>query len=200
MHPDGHKDANLKWDKRFREEACVLGTEPSRYLADNMEFIKVMVPGMRALDIACGEGRNSIYLASQGFRVVGLDISEVGLEKAHAWMEREGLRIDFRRVNLEEYNFTEQYDLIINFNFLLRDLIPKAVDALSPGGVIVFDTLLDSPYVPTIHKKEHLLRPGELLGIFRQFPGEILLPEERLHDEMPTARLIFLKAGFTLRR
>lgn len=200
MHPDGHKDANLKWDKRFREEACVLGTEPSRYLADNMEFIKVMVPGMRALDIACGEGRNSIYLASQGFRVVGLDISEVGLEKAHAWMEREGLRIDFRRVNLEEYDFTEQYDLIINFNFLLRDLIPKAVDALSPGGVIVFDTLLDSPYVPTIHKKEHLLRPGELLGIFRQFPGEILLPEERLHDEMPTARLIFLKAGFTLRR
>jgi len=194
MHPDGHKDANLKWDKRFREEACVLGTEPSRYLADNMEFIKVMVPGMRALDIACGEGRNSIYLAGQGFRVVGLDISEVGLEKAHAWMVREGLRIDFRRANLVEYDFTEQYDLIINFNFLLRDLIPKAVDALSPGGVIVFDTLLDSPYVPTTHKKEHLLKPGELLGIFRQFPGEILLPEERLFDEIPTARLIFLKA------
>ncbi|MRR56695.1 MAG: class I SAM-dependent methyltransferase [Deltaproteobacteria bacterium] len=194
MHLDGHNDANLKWDKRFREEACVLGTEPSRYLADNMEFIKVMVPGMRALDIACGEGRNSIYLAGQGFRVVGLDISEVGLEKAHAWMEREGLLIDFRRANLEEYDFTEQYDLIINFNFLLRDLIPKAVDALSPGGVIVFDTLLDSPYVPTTHKKEHLLRQGELLSIFRQFPGEILLPEERLYDEMPTARLIFLKA------
>jgi len=194
MRPEGHIDANLKWDKRFREEPCVLGTEPSRYLADNMEFIKLMVPGMRAVDIACGEGRNSIYLAGQGFRVVGLDISEIGLEKAHAWMEREGLLIDFRRANLEEYAFTEQYDLIINFNFLLRDLIPKSVDALSPGGVIVFDTLLDSPHVPTKHKKEHLLKPGELLGIFRQFPGEIHLPEERLYDEIPTARLIFLKA------
>lgn len=194
MHRDDHKDTNLKWDERFREEACVLGTEPSRYLADNMELIKSLVPGMRALDIACGEGRNSIYLAGLGFRVVGLDISEAGLEKAHAWMEREGLMIDFRRVNLEEYDFGEQYDLIINFNFLLRDLIPKTVAALAPGGIIVFDTLLDSPYVPTTHKKEHLLEPGELLRIFRGFPGEILLPEERLYDQMPTARLIFHKA------
>lgn len=193
MHRDRDNVSHMKWDERFREEECVLGTEPSRYLSDNMELIKSLVPGRRALDIACGEGRNSIFLAGQGFSVVGLDISGAGLEKARCWMEREGLRIDFRRLNLEEYGFNEQYDLIINFNFLLRDLIPKSVAALAPGGVMVFDTLLDSPYVPTTHKKEHLLQPGELQRIFRGFPGKIFLPEERLHDSMPTARLIFWK-------
>lgn len=186
-------NSNLKWDQRFRTEECVLGNDPSAYLADNIEVIKRLVPGKRALDIACGEGRNSVYLAKQGFRVVGLDISDAGLEKARAWMARESVTIDLRRVDLERCHLTGTFDLIINFNFLLRDLIPQEVAALAPGGVLVFDTLMDSPYVPCPHKKEYLLEPGELLAIFRTFKGEILLPEERPYDQMPTAKLIFRK-------
>jgi 2-polyprenyl-3-methyl-5-hydroxy-6-metoxy-1,4-benzoquinol methylase len=187
-------DNNTKWDKRFRGEDFALGTDPSPYLAANIGFIKSLVPCGKVLDIACGEGRNSIFLASEGFEVTGIDISEAGLEKASSWMERENLRIDFRREDLEKYEITETYDLIINFNFLLRDLIPKEVAALRPGGVIVFDSILDSPYVPTTHKKEFLLRPGELYSIFSAFPGKIFFPEERLHDRNPTAKLIFQKS------
>jgi 2-polyprenyl-3-methyl-5-hydroxy-6-metoxy-1,4-benzoquinol methylase len=194
MNTDEKGKDLLKWDGRFRTESCVLGVEPSLYLADTIDFIKSIVPGRRALDIACGEGRNSIFLAKHGFDVLGLDISEAGLEKARGWMEREGLNIDFRLVNMEDYVFTEKYDLIVNFNFLLRDLIPQAVAALRPQGVIVFDTLVDSPHVPNTHKKEFLLQPGELLRIFQRFDGEVFLPEERLHDQMPTAKLIFRKA------
>jgi tellurite methyltransferase len=193
MHQNAGDDSLLKWDTKFRNEACVLGTNPSRFLVDNIELISSHVPGTNALDIACGEGRNSIYLAKRGFHVVGLDISEAGLDKGRQWMEREGVKIDFRLANLEQVEFTEQYDLILNCNFLLRDLIPKSVEALSPGGVLVFDTLLDSPFVPTTHKKEFLLQPGELVKIFERFPGEILAQEERLHDEMPTAKLLFRK-------
>jgi SAM-dependent methyltransferase len=192
----GEDKGNLKWDQRFREEKCVLGNDPSAYLADNIELIKKLVPGKRALDIACGEGRNSIYLAKQGFEVVGLDISGAGLDKARAWMAKESVTIDLRLVDLENYHLTETFDLIINFNFLLRGLIPEAVAALAPGGVMVFDTLMDSPYVPCPHKKEYLLEPGELLTIFRKFAGEILLPEERPYDQMPTAKLIFRKDRF----
>lgn len=186
---------HTKWDERFRGEDFVLGTDPSPYLAENIEFVKSLVPGWKALDIACGEGRNSIFLAKEGFAVTGLDISDAGLEKAGKWMERERLLIDFRMVNLEDYDIAETYDLIINFNFLLRDLIPKEVAALRPEGVIVFDTILDSPFVPTSHKKEFLLRPGELFSVFSAFPGKIFFPEERLHDRNPTAKLIFQKSG-----
>ncbi len=193
MDGEPNREDLLKWDGRFRTEQCVLGLDPSIYLSENIDLIKNMVPGRRALDIACGEGRNSIFLARHGFDVLGLDISIAGLEKARAWMERERVKIDFRRQNLENYAFTESFDLIINFNFLLRDMIPLSVKALNPGGVFVFDTLLDSPYVPHNHNKEYLLAPGELTRIFRDFEGAILLPEERFHDPMPTAKLIFHK-------
>ena len=193
MHNDEQDGSLLKWETRFQSGECVLGTNPTRYLVENMDLITSLVPGTRALDIACGEGRNSIYLAKRGFQVKGLDISATGLKKGRDWMEREGVQIDFRLVNLEKYEFTEQYDLILNCNFLLRDLVPKSVEALSHGGIILFDTLLDSPYVPTNHKKEFLLQPGELVRIFRTFPGEILEPQEMLHDEIPTAKLIFRK-------
>jgi 2-polyprenyl-3-methyl-5-hydroxy-6-metoxy-1,4-benzoquinol methylase len=193
MHQDAEEECVLKWDARFRNEGCVLGTNPSRYIEDNINLIMSLVPGTKALDIACGEGRNSIFLAKKGFQVSGLDISEAGLEKGRQWMEREGVKIDFRLANLEQFEFTEHYDLILNCNFLLRDIIPKSVAALSPGGLIVFDTLLNSPFVPNTHKKEFLLQPGELVKIFQGFTGRILSPEERLHDEMPTAKLIFQK-------
>jgi tellurite methyltransferase len=191
-----HKDSHngTKWDERFGGEEFALGTDPSPYLAENIELIKLLAPGTKALDLACGEGRNSIFLAREGFDVTGLDISKAGLEKAVKWMERENLRIDFRIQDLVGYEFTETYDLIINFNFLLRDLVPKSVAALHTGGVVVFDTLMDSPYVPTTHKREYLLQPGELQSIFSIFPGKIFLSEERLHDRNPTARLIFQKA------
>ncbi|MRR54865.1 MAG: class I SAM-dependent methyltransferase [Deltaproteobacteria bacterium] len=193
MHQDAEENSQLKWDNRFRNETCVLGIDPSRYLVDHLDLIMAHVPGTKALDVACGEGRNSIFLAKRGFQVSGLDISAVGLEKGRQWMEREGVTIDFRAVNLERYEFTEQYDLILNCNFLLRNLIPKSVAALSSGGILVFDTLVDSPFVPNNHSKEHLLQPGELVRIFQGFPGKILTQEEKLHDEMPTAKLIFQK-------
>ncbi len=182
-----------KWDDRFKGNKFVLGTDPSPYLAANIEFIKSRVPGRKALDIACGEGRNSIFLAAEGFEVTGLDISEAGLVKSREWAARENLRIDFRIQDLEGYEFSETFDLIINFNFLLRDLIPKSVAALNPGGILVFDSILDSPFVPTEHRKEFLLRPGELYSIFSSFPGKIFFPEERFHDDNPTAKLIYQK-------
>jgi tellurite methyltransferase len=194
MHNDNDLKIRTKWDERYKGEEFALGTDPSPYLAENIDLIKLLAPGKKALDIACGEGRNSIFLAREGFEVTGLDISKAGLEKALKWMERENLSIDFRIQDLEGYEFTETYDLIINFNFLLRDLIPKSVGALRAGGVIVFDTIMDSPYVPTTHNKELLLRPGELSSIFSTFPGKLFLAEERLHDRNPTARLIFQRA------
>ncbi len=195
MTSDNSGKNHGNWDERFRGEEFTLGTDPSPYLAENIEFVKSLVPGRKALDIACGEGRNSIFLAREGFDVTGIDISEAGLEKASKWMNRERLHIDFRLRDLEKYELTETYDLVINFNFLLRDLIIKEVAALRPEGVIVFDSILDSPFVPTSHRKEYLLRPGELYSIFSAFPGRIYYPEERLHDRNPTAKLIFQKKG-----
>jgi 2-polyprenyl-3-methyl-5-hydroxy-6-metoxy-1,4-benzoquinol methylase len=184
-------DDRVKWNKRYGGDGLYLGRDPSRFLAENIPLIKDLAPGKKALDIACGEGRNSIFLARNGFDVAGMDISEEGLVKAEQWAKAEGLAVAFRCIDLETFAFNESYDLIINFNFLLRSLVPIMVQALNPGGVIVFDTILDSPSLEGFHNREYLLQPGELREIFSPFSGEILLYEELPFGPSPTARLIF---------
>ncbi|AJE02651.1 class I SAM-dependent methyltransferase [Geobacter pickeringii] len=186
-------DDRTRWDQRYLSEECLLGEKPSRFLAERIEELKRLCPGRRALDIACGEGRNSIFLARHGFAATGLDISPVAVEKARNWAGREGFACDFRLADLETYAFDGQFDLIINFNFLLRELIPREVAALAPGGVLVFDTILEAPTAPVPHRKEFLLQRGELERLFAPFPGAILHCAEFPDDATPTAKLIFQK-------
>ncbi len=191
MEGDGEK-----WNVRYAAAGFYLGTSPSPFLAENIDLIELLTPGRKALDIACGEGRNSIFLARRGFTVTGLDIAEKGIAKGARWAEEAGLSASFSIADLEHYVFTESYDLIINFNFLLRDLIPAMVTALNPGGVILFDSILDLPTLEGSHNKAYLLQPGELQATFAIFPGEILRYEEIQTPPMPTARLIFHKSCF----
>jgi 2-polyprenyl-3-methyl-5-hydroxy-6-metoxy-1,4-benzoquinol methylase len=185
----------VKWNQRFESEESYLGMKASPFLAREIGTIVNQAPGRRALDIACGEGRNSLFLAQHGFVVTALDISDVGLGKGKLRAEREGIAIDFQRVDLEEYRFTETYDLIINFNFLLRDLIPREAEDLSPGGLLIIDTIMESPELLAAHRNPaFFLGRGELRTICEGLPGDILIYEECPDDEMPTARVLFRKS------
>ncbi len=184
----------IKWNKRFESQDSYLGSRPSPFLAREIDRIKRLVPGNAALDVACGEGRNSVFLAANGFRVTGLDISEVGLAKAAARAEVGGVEVNFIRVDLDDYEIVERYDLIVNFNFLLRELIPQEMRALNPGGVLLFDTILESQQLLESHNPAYLLGRGELVRLFENYDGEILFAEESESGEMPTARLLFRKS------
>lgn len=184
----------LKWNRRYLESDIFLGRAASLFLQEQIGLIRRETPGLRALDIACGEGRNSIFLAQQGFRVTAIDISDVGIHKAQQWATECGLELDFQVMDLEECRLNGPYDLIININFLLRPLISQAVDALAPGGLMLFESLLATPEQLLIHNPAFMLAAGELEQIFSAFAGEILFTEERPVDEFPTARLIFRKA------
>lgn len=184
-----------KWNRRFGSEDTYLGVHPSPFLSQEIERILMLAPGKRALDIACGEGRNSVFLAQHGFRVTALDISDVGLGKAARRAEAARVVVDFQQVDLDDYHFTEQFDLIVNFNFLLRELIPEAVRSLSPSGLLMVDTIMESPELLASHNPAYLLRQGELQKICEGFEGELLFCEELPEGDMPTARVLFWKAG-----
>jgi len=188
----------IKWNQRFESEESYLGQKASPFLASEINTILGLAPGKRALDIACGEGRNSVFLARHGFSVTALDISDVGLEKGVRRAGQEGVTIDFQRVDLEEYRFTDTFDLIINFNFLLRDLIPRSVAALAAGGLLIIDTIMESAQLLAAHRNPaFFLGHGELRQICENLPGEILIYEELPEDEMPTARVLFRKERMT---
>ena len=75
----GFGDARECWDQRYRLPEYIFGTEPNVFLATQAHLFK---PGHRVLDVACGEGRNSVWLAGLGCNVVGLDVSPLALDKA----------------------------------------------------------------------------------------------------------------------
>ena len=188
----------IKWNARYESEDSFLGERPSPFLTREIERVKTLVPGTKALDIACGEGRNSVFLAQHGFNVIGLDISDKGLEKGVKRSQAVGVKVKFKRVDLDDYTIQDRFDLIINFNFLQRELIPSEVAALNPGGVLLFDTIMASEQLLLSHKPSYLLQPGELFRLFGKLQGEILFSEESMSGEMPTARVLFRKeAGFT---
>ncbi len=183
----------IKWNQRYSGEEYLMGLLPSRFLTERIEQIKTLCPGSRALDIACGEGRNSIFLAHNGFQVTAVDISDEGLKKGRRRMRDEGVSVNFSAVDLEGYDIVRQYDLIINLNFLLRELIPKEVTALNQDGLILLETILDSPKLPGIHTRRYLLQPGELRRLFNREPGTILEYDEFPDNATPTARILFQK-------
>ncbi len=149
------------WDKHYAEAENV-ESEPSPLLA---EVADLMPPG-RALDIACGAGRNAIFLASLGWDVVAVDSSREALRIVRERSSAAGLRVDARLADLEAGAFAIEpnaYDLICDFFYLQRDLFPKIREGVRPGGVIAAEIHLrdEQPH-------RFVLEPGELR---REFEG-----------------------------
>jgi SAM-dependent methyltransferase len=127
------------WDRRYAEVENLWSANPNRFLVAEVAALE---PG-RALDLACGEGQNAIWLAERGWRVRGVDYSSVAISKARARAEREGLDVDFVEDDLLRYE-TEAgaYDLVLLLYLHLppeghRTVLKRAVAALAPGGTFL---------------------------------------------------------------
>lgn len=113
---------------------------PSALLIDHLPRF----PRGKALDIACGHGRNTLYLAAQGYQVEGLDRDEEAIAFLNREAKRERLPCAGRSVDLEGENVLPdtQYDLVTCFYYLDRKIIPAMKSALKVGGVLVYETFL----------------------------------------------------------
>jgi len=162
-------DDQARWDKQHAEAR---GPDtPASFLQQVFETDVWQLPRGRALDIACGQGRNSLYLAEGGFEVVAMDISAVALDEGRKRAVAKQLRIDWRQTDLEAVRLDEAaYDLIVNFNYLQRSLIPQIKRAVKHGGYIIFETyLIDQMAIGHPKNPDYLLRHNELLEHFREF-------------------------------
>ncbi len=100
-----------------------------------------------------------------------MDISAVALNEARKRAELKQLRIDWRQTDLKAVRLDEAaYDLIVNFNYLQRSLIPDIKRAIKNGGYIIFETyLIDQIAIGHPKNPDYLLRHNELLEHFREF-------------------------------
>jgi tellurite methyltransferase len=163
------KTDQKRWDDRYGPDEYALGREPNPFLKNH---IRLLPPG-RALDIAAGEGRNSVFLALHGFEVEAVDISKAGLAKARRLSREEGVRIRTVCADLDDFVIPrEGYDLIADFYFLNRTLIPRMKRGVKQGGRVIFETYLlehrDRGLGGPGHAR-YYLRPNELLHLFSDF-------------------------------
>jgi len=175
------KSDQTRWDERFREEEYAFGKRANPFLKRHI----VTLRKGKALDLAAGEGRNAVFLARHGFDVDAIDISEVGLRKAQRLAKEMGVKVHTLLADLDTYQIQkEQYDLITNFYFLNRNLVPKIKRGLKKGGMVIFETyLLEHRKLRTGGPKDprYFLRPNELLQLFKEF--RILFYREGIFKE-----------------
>jgi SAM-dependent methyltransferase len=129
-------------------------------------------PGVRVLDVACGEGRHSLAAAAAGATVVGVDKDEARLAKARELAERSGLVIDWRMVDLEgSWPDIGTFDAVLMFNYLDRARLPQIRALVAAGGFLMIETFLaaqrDLGWGPV--SEDHLLQPGEIARLVAPF-------------------------------
>lgn len=130
-----------QWNERFKPEHYWFGTEPTPFLAEQAHRLK---PGMTALSIADGEGRNGVWLARQGLKVTTVDLSPDGIAKAQRLAARYGVAIETICADLEAWDWgPPRFDLVVGILFQFagpawRDGIFRAMkDVLKPGGLLM---------------------------------------------------------------
>ncbi len=129
------------WNARYAAEHYIFGTAPNVFLARQASLIR---PGMRALAIADGEGRNGVWLAERGAQVHAIDVSPVALEKARKLAAERGVTLEFEQADVLNWNWPEAaYDLVaaIFIQFASppeRERIIAGIRrTLKPGGVLI---------------------------------------------------------------
>jgi tellurite methyltransferase len=163
-------DDQNRWDRQFAQSPG--SAKPAAFLQEifDRNSWEIAPPG-RALDIACGSGRNALFLATLGFEVTAVDISPVGLEQAAQRAGEKSLSISWQQADLEFLQLpSAAYDLILNINYLQRALIQQLKSALKRGGFIIFETfLIDQQSIGHPNNPSYLLAHNELLDHFHGF-------------------------------
>jgi dihydroneopterin aldolase len=167
---------------------------PSRFLVEQLHRL----PKGKALDMAAGNGRHSLFLASHGFQVDAIDRDAKALAQLSATAQARTLTaIATRTIDLEQpapYDpdlGQEAYDVIIVFFYLYRSLFPFLIDALKPGGVLVYETFTIDNYFHHKHPRrwEFCLAPNELLRLTSSL--HVLHYDEGGHADGRTSGLVY---------
>lgn len=148
-----------RWNARYADGAYESRRHPSPFL----EKIAHHLPGNgRALDLACGAGRNAIYLAHRGLSVDAVDISRVALDRGR--VDAGELPIRWLECDLDDgFEAEANYDLIVNIRYVNLALVARLIESLRPGGVLAIE--------------QHLATAADVIGprnpAFRVDEGEL---------------------------
>lgn len=166
----GYDDAREFWDKRYAGPEYIFGKEPNVFLlTERARFRR----GMKVLDVACGEGRNSVWLAELGCEVTGVDLSPLALGKARALAQERNVSVTYHEADLLQWAWPQgAYDALVSvfIQFAAPEgreaLFARMRAALKPGGLLFLQgfTPAQLQYASGGPKEISHLYTGEMLS------------------------------------
>jgi SAM-dependent methyltransferase len=130
--------AREDWNARYEQKELLWTAEPNRLFANEVASLE---PG-RALDVACGEGRNAVWLAERGWRVTAVDFSDVALAKAERLADARGVEIEWVLADVLDYRPEPRSFVLVAVLYLqlpaaeLGQALRAAAAAVAPGGTL----------------------------------------------------------------
>lgn len=178
----GHSATVIAWDPNLAVAsgpASVRLWQPNHFLVEALERIASdEVRNGLALDVACGSGRDAVFLALRGFNVEAIDVLPDALSRAQDLARRSGVSI---RTGVQDLDRDPtlpkgQCHLVVVFRFLQRSLFSALRDAIRPGGYMIYETFheLNAKTGRKPQNPAHLLSNGELARAFEGFDMLIL--------------------------
>ncbi len=182
-----------KYDQRYTESDCYWGTKPS-VLCDRL--LKVLAglelkpSDLSMIDLGCGEGRNTIYMARRGITVTGLDLSPAGLQKTKLFAERAGVEIKTIEASLFDCVFERDYDIVFStgtVHYIPEDSRERCFEYFKSKtarhGFHAISTLVEKPFIekaPDSEEQVTLFESGELMSYYKDW--EIIYTIETIFD------------------
>lgn len=157
------------------------GLSPSNWVKRCSELLR---PRSTVLDLACGSGRHAHYLAGKGHKVTALDKSPEALSKISSSI---GIHTHEFDLELDSWPYSERkFDAIVVTNYLYRPIFQNIVDALSPSGILIYETFMSgNERFGRPSNPDFLLRPNELIDVTHKKLQILLYESGRVSEPSP---------------
>ncbi|MGB7876271.1 MAG: methyltransferase domain-containing protein [Anaerolineales bacterium] len=174
------------YDQRYHGNEYFWGKQPS---STARIFLQKFPPyeGQTLIDIGCGEGRDSIFFARNGYQVTGFDFSAEGVKKSTVWAGELNLSIDFFQADINEYRLEKSYDVVFASGALhyipknsRKEIISNYKGFTNPGGVHAFMVPIYKPFIPKNPQDDPLEQDwisGEILTHYHDWKIEFFTEE-----------------------
>lgn len=181
------KNVISPYEERYQKEGYYWGIEPND-LAFEVLKRKYPTRPLRLLEIGCGEGRDAVFFAKNGFIVTAFDATESGIEKAKRLAEIHGVEVNFFKADLRQFRAEETYDVIYSSG-VFHHMPPKLREEIfenyrnhtSPGGLNAANVFVRKPYIPVPPDSDgddDTWESGELAFYYRAWQMEVMKEEE----------------------
>ena len=177
------------WENEYSEKSLKDTPLPASLLENHINLLT----GGHALDIASGTGQNAIFLSSNGYEVIAVDKSPSAASLASQYSLNKGSEIKTVTEDILAFEIKENsFDLIADFYFLERKIIPKIKKGLKKNGLVFFETYtIEQQNIDGPHNPDFLLSTNELISFFKDF--FIIFYHEWITEEKAIASIIAQK-------